>query len=272
MDQRLILGAALKIPFLEMYRDWMLEKPRDLELQDFISPNVLNGDWQSLVDQAKRLIDGFEGRIGIHGPFIGFSLKETEAEIQNFAKKTIDTGLEICRALGGTHMVLHSPYSIWDHYNWYQRTNIQASITEACHAILKDALKKAEDIGCTIVIENIEDLDPAYRLELINSFASNALALSIDTGHAHFSHSSLGAPPVDYFVASAGYKLAHVHIQDTDGHADRHWVPGQGTVPWHAVFRALAKLESQPRLIIELADLNRVSDAAKWLTSQELAQ
>lgn len=65
--------------------------------------------------------------------------------------------------------------------------------------------------------------------------------------------------------------LTHIHIQDVDGYADRHWLPGHGSVPWHAVFSALAKLTSNPRLIIELADLKRVQEAATCFKNQGLA-
>jgi hypothetical protein len=64
------------------------------------------------------------------------------------------------------------------------------------------------------------------RLDLARSFDSAAVKLSIDTGHAHNAHCDQGAVPVDYFVVAAGEWLAHVHLQDTDGFADRHWAPG----------------------------------------------
>ena len=47
---------------------------------------------------------------------------------------------------------------------------------------------------------------------------------------------------------------SHIHLQDADGYADRHWSLGEGTLPWRSVFAALAKLESNPRLIIEIRD------------------
>lgn len=77
---------------------------------------------------------------------------------------------------------------------------------------------------------------------------------SVDTGHAHLGHGSQGAQPVDYFIRIAGARLAHVHIQDADGYADRHWNIGGGTILWPAVFRALAALEDKPHLVLELRD------------------
>ena len=75
---------------------------------------------------------------------------------------------------------------------------------------------------------------------------------SIDTGHAHLARRMSNAPPVDYFVRDAGDQLRHVHLQDLDGHADRHWAPGEGEIHWSEVFRALSECQSEPHLVLEL--------------------
>jgi hypothetical protein len=77
------------------------------------------------------------------------------------------------------------------------------------------------------------------------------------TGHTYYCHYSQGAPPIDYFIAAAGKDLQHMHIQDADGHADRHWRPGKGTINWIAVFEALQLSGANQRLIIELDTPNR---------------
>ena len=104
-----VLGAALNLNSFEAHRKLMLAMPRDLELQDFWSPNVLNGDWMPLMERAKTLLDGFEGRLGIHGPFIGFSVGGGDPDVRKIVKKRLRQGLEVCEALGATQMVVHSP-------------------------------------------------------------------------------------------------------------------------------------------------------------------
>lgn len=267
-----ILGAALNLKALEVHRELMLEKPRDLELQDFCSGEVLNGDWQPLADKAKKLLDGHHGRVGIHGPFWGFTVDTRDADVREVVKKRLLQGLEVCEALGGTHMVVHSPYTTWDDNNLDNYDSGRADKIEFAHLAMKDAVKRAEDIGCELVIENIEDKNPADRLELAKSFASEAVKLSVDTGHAHYAHGTTGAPPVDYFVKSAGNMLRHIHLQDADGYADRHWALGEGTINWYAVFRALGELESDPRLIIELRDHAGVPASIARMAEMGLAQ
>jgi hypothetical protein len=41
-----VLGAAMMTPEIRDHRDWLFERDRDLELQDFILPQILD-DWRA---------------------------------------------------------------------------------------------------------------------------------------------------------------------------------------------------------------------------------
>lgn len=267
-----ILGAAMSVDELEIHRDWLFEKQRDLELQSFAEASVLNGDWAPLAARARKLLDGHQGRLGIHGPFWGFTIASQDPDIRDVVSKRLVQGIEVCAAIGATQMVVHSPYSTWSYNNLDNNRGEREKIVEYCHLTLRDAVGRAEDIGCTMVLENIEDKDPHIRVALAGSFNSPAVAVSIDTGHAYYAHGSTGAPPVDYYVHAAGNRLQHIHLQDADGYADRHWSLGEGTIQWHSVFAALAKLESNPRLIIEIRDKSKIPASAAYLASLGIAE
>ncbi|MDQ8732267.1 sugar phosphate isomerase/epimerase family protein [Bradyrhizobium sp. LHD-71] len=267
-----VLGAALSTASLSAHREWLLSRPRDLELQDFFRSDVLDGDWQDVAARLKKSLDGFEGRLGIHGPFWGFKIDSHDPLVRNAVRTRMLQGLEAAEAVGATQMVIHSPYTTWDHNNLdLYPGNREASI-ERVQATLSEVIRRAEQIGCELVIENIEDKDPHERVRLAKALNSKNVRVSLDTGHAHYAYTSTGAPPVDYYVDAAGDMLTHVHIQDSDGYADRHWAPGEGTIRWGAVFRALGQLTSNPRLIIELRDHGTVLAGARHLTELGLAE
>ncbi|QPH53586.1 sugar phosphate isomerase/epimerase family protein [Pontivivens ytuae] len=268
----IVIGAALRAADIETYREWLLEKPRDLEVQDFIDADLLSGDWSARVDEVKRLIDGHTGRLGIHGPFWGFTIHSKDPDVRAVVAKRMEQGLDVCDALGATQMVIHSPYTTWDYNNMDNNPGARDMVVENVHATLGAAVKRAEDMGVTLVVENIEDVDPADRRHLVESFDSPAIAISIDTGHAHYAHHSTGAPPVDYFVRDAGALLRHVHLQDADGYADRHWAIGEGTILWTSVFRALAELEQTPHLVLELRDKGGIPASMAYLKGLGLAE
>lgn len=267
-----VLGAALPLSGLRLHRDWIIEKQRDVEVQDFFWADVLNADWRPLAAEVKRELDGHTGRLGIHGPFWGFSIATMDPDVRAVVMKRMMQGLDVCAELGATQMVIHSPYTTWDYNNLDYNPGGREAVVERVHATLGPAVKRAEDMGCVLVIENIEDIDTRIRVDLARSFGSPAVRVSIDTGHANYAHGSTGGPPVDYYVHAAGDMLHHVHLQDTDGHADRHWNPGEGNIQWREVFRALGRIGSDPRLILEVRNKDTMRAGADHLIGLGLAQ
>ena len=267
-----VLGAALSLQSLRAHRDWLLSRQRDLEIQDFFRADVLDRDWRSTASDIKTTLDGYSGRLGIHGPFWGFKIDSHDPLIRNVVTRRLLQGLEAAEFIGASQMVIHSPFTTWDHNNLDLYPDARSSLLERVRSTLVEVVARAENTGCEIVIENIEDIDPHARVQLAAAFGSKSVRVSLDTGHAYYAHMSTGAPPVDYYVDAAGDQLAHVHIQDSDGYADRHWAPGEGTIRWGAVFRALARLNSKPRLIIELRDHGMVQAGASHLAELGLAE
>jgi sugar phosphate isomerase/epimerase len=267
-----VLGAALSVKSIPAHRGWLLERQRDLEIQDFFRADLLDSDWRATASEIKAMLDGHSGRLGIHGPFWGFKIDSHDAMIRQVVTKRLLQGLEVAEFLGATQMVIHSPFTTWDANNLDMLADNRANLVERTRATLQEVIARAENIGCEIVIENIEDKEPQDRVDLARALGSAKVRVSLDTGHANYAHHSTGAPPVDYYVDAAGDMLTHVHLQDTDGYADRHWAPGEGNIRWTSVFRALAKLNSNPRLILELRDHAHVRAGAAHLAALGLAE
>ena len=246
------IGACLRTNEIEPHRDWLFDTARDIELQDFMSHAALSIEFDDRIAAAKTALSGHSGRIGIHGPYEGLDIDNKDAELRPIITARFLRALEAAEAVGARQMVLHSPYRLWYQNNRLASPTYVQDKLDRVHMVLAPVLKRAEETGVTIVIENIEDADPATRRALVDSFDSAAIALSIDTGHAQLARRASGAPPVDYFVRDAGNQLAHMHLQDVDGYADRHWPPGEGEIEWAAVFRALAECKSAPHLVLEL--------------------
>ena len=249
-----ILGAALKYDNVVALKDWIFEKNRALELQDFCLVDVIDDDQDEVIDAYKKLLDGFDGIFGIHGPFFSLDLAATDKLVQNVVQVRLLDALNKCEKLGATHMVVHSPFNFFHTLNWVNFAYMKAELMAAAQTILQPVVMRAEEIGCCLMLENVGDADPALRNELVELINSPMFRVSIDTGHAHFAYGQYKAPPVTDFVSTAGSLLGHVHLQDADGYADRHWHPGEGTIPWGGVFRALSEIDANPRLILEVRD------------------
>lgn len=265
------IGACLRASQIPDHREWLFDADRDVELQDFMTLDALTKDRDDLISAARHMLDGHQGRVGIHGPFEGLDIDNKDAELRPLITSRFLAALTAAEAVGAVQMVMHSPYTRWYQNNLHSWDGYAESKLARIHDVLKPVIARAEDTGITLVMENIQDVDPATRRMMVDSFESKAVALSIDTGHAHLARCMSGAPPVDFFVRDAGAQLSHVHIQDVDGHADRHWAPGEGVIEWPAVFRALSDCPSQPHLVLELRDKAQIPAGFVYLKELGLA-
>lgn len=266
-----IIGAQLTVLDLPRHRDWLFEKNRDVELPEFCMADILAAP-DPFIGMAKQALDGWSGRLGIHGPFAGFEIDVKDKEIRAVVQKRIDQALDVCGKLGATQMVLHSPYNHWDLTNLDNNARARGKRISAILDTLGPAIRRAGEMGVEMVLENIQDVDPRDRVAVVEQAGSPALKVSVDVGHAYWAHVMAGGPPVDRFVSFAGDLLTHVHLQDADGYADRHWVLGEGTIPFAPVFAALGALKSNPRLIVEINEFSRVPESVAHLAALGLGQ
>lgn len=266
------IGAALQVRHLPTYCDWLLADQRDVEIQDFYNANLLDEDWRPLIQQAKALLDGHTGRLGIHGPTEGLPLIAFDNRVGRLVQDRLKQALDVCAAVGATHLVLHSPFDCFGHpqmnHTWSQ--GLQEEI-DLAHATLDAIVPLAAQLDCPIMIEVCYDNATMPLLALVRSFNSPFVRLSIDTGHALIMH-RFGGPTPDQWVSEGGALVGHLHLQDVDGHLDRHWPPGMGNVNWHALFAALATLDQRPRLLLELRDVGKIPQAMNYLGGLGLAK
>jgi sugar phosphate isomerase/epimerase len=263
------LGAAIKRPNLDALRDWLFDSDRPIEIQDFVFPEVIAGDTAELVQDYREALTGHRGPRGIHGPFFGLDLANPDREIRAIIQRRFLKGTEIAEALGADQMVIHSPFTYWHTLNYMNYPHLREALFSACIECLQPVLDRARDAGCILVLENIDDTDPKDRVELVAKIDHPSLKVSVDTGHAELAHQRYGAPALVDFIAAAGPNLGHVHLQDVDGYADRHWHPGEGRISWAPVLDEIERIEPSPRLILEVRSrLDRLPATAEWLETK----
>ncbi len=114
---RPVVGAAVWADDLERVDGllpFLMENDREVEIRNFYLVDTLRTDWLPLAEKVRGKLDGHRGRIGIHGPFLGFQLDTHDPDIRAIAQARLRAGLDACLAVtpspGTAHMVVHSPY------------------------------------------------------------------------------------------------------------------------------------------------------------------
>jgi sugar phosphate isomerase/epimerase len=249
-----LLGTAVTLDSFPLIRDWICGPGRAIEVQDFCDTGILEHDHSALLAAWKPLLADHHGPRSIHGPYVGLNIASPDAEIRAVVQKRMFQGLAVAEALGADLMVIHSPFNHWHQLNRVNFPGVYPSLMACSAECLAPVLERAVQTGCTLVLENCDDTDPAARVDLVRAIGHPKLQVSIDTGHADICHGRYDAPHVVEFIAAAAGHLGHVHLQDVDGYADRHWHPGDGRIHWRPVFDALARLSDRPRLTLEVMD------------------
>lgn len=266
-----VIGAQMTVLDIDRHRDWLFDENRDIELAEFCMADILDAP-DRFIDMANAKLKGWTGRLGIHGPFSGFELDSKDPDVRAVVQKRLDQALDVCARVSATQMVIHSPYTHWDVGNLDAKPDGRAVRIGVILDTLAPAIARAEALGVEMVVENIRDTDPMHRAGVVAAADSPALRLSLDVGHAFWAERSCTAPAVPDWVRAAGTALTHVHLQDMDGVADRHWVPGEGSVDFPAIFAALGETGARPRLIIEINDYDRIGDAGAYFSAAGLGK
>lgn len=104
-------------------------------------------------------------------------------------------------------------------------------------------VEAAERHGVTLAIENTRS--PQHIQTILEAISSPFLGLCYDS-----SHDFLYSPTPISLLETWSSRLQALHLSDTDGKLDRHWLPGEGTVDFESLGPHLAKVEDNvPRML-----------------------
>ncbi|HOF86519.1 MAG TPA: sugar phosphate isomerase/epimerase family protein [Armatimonadota bacterium] len=114
--------------------------------------------------------------------------------------------------------------------------------TETGMDSFRQLVRAAEARGVTLALENTRR--PDLLSALLAAFPSPRLGLCYD-----ISHDRLWPAEAPGLLWRHGDRLATVHLSDTDGRLDRHWLPGDGVVDWPAFAAALPRGYAGPLML-----------------------
>jgi sugar phosphate isomerase/epimerase len=219
-------------------------------------------------------VRGWLDELGLNAP-VGHAL----FGIPNFAaldesersRSVVDVAasLELLAAIGTGVAVVHpTGYS-----SGYNDDNRSACVAQSRKSMFELA-SIAGDIGIRLAWENLPHRGaprPFHDMSELRATIDDMpghVGLCLDTTHALISgHDPLGQLNI------AVDRLFSLHLHDSDGVGDSHWVPGRGIIDWQPFIRRLDELEfAGPRTIEAVANEDNadqvLSEAARVAASQ----
>ncbi len=219
-------------------------------------------------------VRGWLDELGLNAP-VGHALFSTP----NFATpdeaerlRSIDdvaASLELLAAIGTGVAVVHPTGHSID----YNADNRSACVAQARKSMFQLGAI-AGDIGIRLAWENLPHRGMQRPFHDMNELREaiddmpDHVGLCLDTTHALIAgHDPLGQLNI------AADRLFSLHLHDSDGVGDCHWVPGRGIIDWEPFIRRLDELEfAGPRTIEAGASKGNedqtLSDAARVAASQ----
>ena len=191
---------------------------------------------------------GLSMRVG-HSPITNIDLASSDTKKRKASIAEIARSFTFFKELGAESVVVHvngpSPE--------YSEENRNASVANSKESIL-ELVESASDTRIKMALENLPHRGtarPFHSMEelqtLIVDMPQEYVGLCLDTTHARFA----GHDPLQQLNVAAD-RLFTLHLHDTDGNDDRHWVPGKGIIDWDAFIGRLLELKFTGSRTIEV--------------------
>jgi len=206
-------------------------------------------DWQTPSAHDASNIGRALDRLGIyphtiHTPYMDVNLASPDQDVRNAGIALVGDAMRFLSDLGGRTAVVHPSGPPRPGEPSLSPQNIGTRM-EYAHSAVSELVKVAEETGIRMALENLPSHRVPYRpLEttqelraFMADFPAEYVGICLDVGHCLIS----GYDPADQ-ARIAGERLYALHLQDGDGHGDRHWVPGKGIIDWPSIGSALSDI------------------------------
>ena len=191
----------------------------------------------------------------MHGAFLDVLYVSRDSVIRQRSRALVEQSFEIAGRLGVRGVVFHTGLLAG---LMKSETYIGPWLREA-EIFWRQMAKKYSSLD--IFMENTFEDSPAVLLRLKESLADYSnFRLCLDYGHA-----CLTPTAMEDWVEQMAAHTGHMHINDNDRIADRHWVPGDGEIDWRECSRLLETYGLRCPVLLELGGIENQRRALEYM-------
>ncbi len=241
---------------LPQFVELALSRKMGIEVQDFSTPDKLDNNCNGRIKEITSSLKKLNGNISLHGPFMDLSAASPDPLIVEVTLLRLMQSLEICSALGGDTLVLHSCFNpmikhpdYTDHWVERQKDFWQNFAMEA---------KKKK---ITIALENLFEENPSKSMELFSVVNADNFKACLDVGHVNL----MSPLTPGKWGKMLGRNLHYVHFHSNNGKIDDHTSPGKGNMDFSEFFTALSEMPKKPVITVEVRNIEDAKTTIDFL-------
>ena len=227
-----------------------------IEVCKFAEPAILDGNFDAVLEEFSDALKDFSGNISLHGTFYDLNPASKDQRIKDITVYRYNQSLKAAKELGAKTVVFHTGFNGMVKLPVYYNTFIENKII-----FWKDFIKRFEDEGIIVVLENTYEDEPDIILSIVNNINSPNLKICVDTGHVNINSSS----KVEEWVEKIGSKLHHMHLHNNSGRFDEHNSLLNGTIDFDKVIKTLQNNNYNPNLVIEIFKLEAALESFEYI-------
>ncbi len=188
----------------------------------------------------------------LHAPSSGLNIASLNEKERKDSLKVIKKSMESCSEIGGEIVIIH-PCSI----EMFGDARIYSTAKNRTEDSLCTLTAFAERLGIRLAVENLPNIggwrfgtEVSELNQLVLKINNPHIGLCLDTGHVFVGRESVS---LSKDVFACGKDLVALHIQDTDGKKDRHWLPDEGIINWTQFLKDLILIDYRGALTLEIS-------------------
>ncbi len=179
--------------------------------------------------------------ITFHGPFMDLSPGGVDRRVKEVTLDRLAKTIELAHFFKPKIIVFHPGYERWKFDG-----NIKLWL-ESSLQTWRPLVKRAEETGLTLAIENVFEETPEPIKNLLDEIDSPHFRFCFDTGH----HNVFSQVPVSVWIEALRSYLSEVHLHDNHKEMDEHLPMGEGRFDFNQFFALLSHYKLKPIYTIE---------------------
>jgi len=219
----------------------------DFAIENRINPEIyfssedLDACQEKDVQHLSEILEENQLETTLHGPFMDLSPGGVDQRIKEVTFDRLMKTMELAHFFKPKMIVFHPGYERWK-FDGNVKLWLESSLQT-----WRPLVKKAEERGLTLAVENVFEEGPDSIKSLLDEIHSPHLRFCFDTGHHHV----FSKTPLPAWIEALGGFLGEVHLHDNHKEMDEHLPVGEGEFDFDQLFTLLSQLDLTPLYTIE---------------------